>query len=71
MLIKRRNKTLLSLRELDGSSLNKIESHSPKYAVSIWLKLAQWFWRRKFFNFFSVFSLFYNYLPLKKAGPFI
>ena len=31
-LIKRRKKTLLSLWELNGSSLNKIESHSPKDA---------------------------------------
>ena len=34
----------------------------------VWLKLAQWFWRREFFNFFNVFSLFLNYLPLEKGG---
>ena len=52
--------------------LKKVESPSPKDALcQVWLKLAQWFWRRNFFNFFNVFSLFCNYLPLKKAGPFI
>ena len=52
---------------------NKLESPSPKDALhQVWLKLAQWFWRRRFVNFINVFSLFRNYLPLKKkAGPFI
>ena len=48
---------------------NKLESPSPKNALcQIWLKLAHWFWRRRFFNFVNVFSLFPNYLPLKKGG---
>ena len=68
-MIKRRKKTkLLSLWELNGSSLNKLESHSPKDALcQDWLKLVQWFWRR-FLNFVNVFSLFHNYLPLEKGG---
>ena len=33
--------------------------------------MAQWFWRRWFFNFVNVYSLFRNYLPLKRAKPFI
>ena len=33
----------------------------------VWMKLAQWFWRRRFLNFVNVFSLFCNYLPLKKG----
>ena len=38
--------------------LNKLESHSPKEVLcQVWLKLAQWFWRRRFFNFVNVFSL--------------
>ena len=42
---------------------------SPKDAFGqVWLKLAQWFWRRRFFNFVNVFSLFLNYLPLEKGG---
>ena len=46
-----------------------LESPSPKDALCrVWLKLAQWFWRRKFFNFVLVFSLFRNYLPLEKGG---
>ena len=32
------------------------------------LKLAQWFWRRRYLNFVNVFSLFRNYLPLEKDG---
>ena len=36
--------------------LNKLESPSPKDALcQVWLKLAQWFWRRRFFNFVNVF----------------
>ena len=47
--------------------LNKLESPSPKDALcQVWLKLAQWFWRRRFLNFVNVFSLFRNYLPLEK-----
>ena len=49
--------------------LNKIESHSTKAALcQVCFKSAQWFWRRRFFNFVNVFSLFCNYLPLKKGG---
>ena len=47
--------------------MKKFESPSPKDAsCQFWLKLAQWFWRRRFFNFANVFSLFRNYLPLEK-----
>ena len=39
--------------------LNKLESPSPNYDLcQVWLKLVQWFWRRRFLNFVSVFSLF-------------
>ena len=48
-------------------NLNKLEFPSPKDALcQDWLKLAQWFWRRGFFNFVNVFSLSQNYLPLEK-----
>ena len=48
--------------------LNKFEFPLPKDALGqVWLKLAQWFWRR-FFNFVNVFSLFRNYSPLEKGG---
>jgi hypothetical protein len=31
--------------------LNKLKSHSPKDDLfQVWLKLAQWFWRRRFLN---------------------
>ena len=49
--------------------LNKLESPSPKDALcQVWLKLAQWFWRRRFLNFVNVFSQFRNNLPLEKGG---
>ena len=58
----------MSLWEWNGSSLNKIESPSPKDALcQVWLKLVQWFWRRIFFYFVNVCSLFCNYLPLEKG----
>ena len=42
---------------------------SPKDALcQVWLKVAQLFQRRSFFNFGNVFSLFLIYLPLGKAG---
>ena len=47
---------------------NKHES--PKDALcTVWLKLAEWFWRRRFLNFISVFLLSHYYLPLEKGGP--
>ena len=47
--------------------LKKLKSPLPKDALcQVWLKLAQWFWRRRFSNFVNVFSLFRNYLPLEK-----
>ena len=53
----------------EALNLNKLESSSPKDALcQVWLKLVQWFWRRRFFNFVNVFSLFRNYFPLEKGG---
>ena len=51
--------------------LNKLESPSHKDSLcKVCLKLAQWFLRR-LLNFINVFSQFCNYLPWKRAGPFI
>ena len=48
--------------------LKKHESPSPKDALcQVWLKLAQWFWRRGLLNVVNVFSLFRYYLPLEKG----
>ena len=48
--------------------LKQLESPSPKDALcKVWLKLAQWFWRRRFFNFVNAFLLFRNYLSLEKG----
>ena len=57
--------------------LNKLETPSPKDALcQVWLELAQWYWRRKFFNFQFIFiSIYFCYFviisPWKGAGPFI
>ena len=53
--------------------LNKVHSPSPKDDFcQVWLKLAPWFWRKRFFKFVNVFSPFQNYLPLERIGaPFI
>ena len=61
-------KHIISFWKKDGSlHLNKLESPSPKDALcQVWLKLAQWFWRR-FLNFFNAFLLFHNYLPLEEG----
>ena len=48
--------------------LTKLKSPSPKDSLcQVWLKSAQWFWRRRFLNFVNVFSLFRNYIPLEKG----
>ena len=48
--------------------LNKLESFSPKDALcKVLLKLAEWFWKRRFGNFVKVISLFRNYFPLEKG----
>ena len=50
-------------------SFEKLESHSPKNAFyQVWLKLALWFWRKRFSNFVYEF-LFFRYFPLEKTGP--
>ena len=49
--------------------LNKLQTPSPKGDLcQDWLKLAQWFWRRRFFQVVNVFSQFRNYLHLEKGG---
>ena len=49
--------------------LKKHESPSPNDALcQVWLKLVQWFWKRRFLNFVNIFSLFRNYLPLENGG---
>jgi hypothetical protein len=47
--------------------LNKLENPSPKDDLcQVWLKLAQWFWRRRFLNDPTPFLHFCNYLPLEE-----
>ena len=57
----------LPLEKGGALHLNKVEYPSPKDALwQVLLKMAKWFWRRRFLNFVNVFSLFRNYLPLGK-----
>ena len=56
--------TLLSpWKEAGTLNLKKIESHSPKDALEVWLKLTQWFWSKKIYISSMYFSLF-RYLSL-------
>ena len=49
----------------------KLESPSPKCALcQVWLKLAHWFWRKRFLNFVNVILLFRYYVPLGKCRAF-
>ena len=71
-----KSENLLSIEEMDVGEptagylkkLGKNQSLLPRKEMQtffkvVWLKLAQWFWRR-FFILVNVFSLFHNYLPL-------
>ena len=54
--------------QLNGPFLQNLESLSPKNALcQVWLKLTQWFCRRRFLYFVNVFSIFRYYLPLEKG----
>ena len=47
--------------------LYKLESLSPKNELyQVWLKMAQWFWRRRFLNNPSPFLHFSDYLPFEE-----
>jgi hypothetical protein len=48
-------------------SLSKLKSPLPKDDFcQVWLKLAQWFWRRRFLNDPTRFLHFCDYLPFEK-----
>ena len=48
--------------------LDKFKSLSSKDTLcQVWLKLAQWFLRRKFLNIFDIILYFCYYLPLEKG----
>ena len=58
----------LPLKKDGALHLNKLESPSPKDDLcQVCLKLAQWFWRRRFSKCVNVFLLFRIYLPLEKG----
>ena len=59
----------ISLLSAQRPSVEQMESRLPEDTLcQVWLKLAQWFWRRRFLKFVNVFSLFRNNLPLVKGG---
>ena len=59
----------LPLEKGGAHHLNKLESPSPKDAFcQVWLNWLSGSGEEDFFNFVNVFSLFRNYLPLKKGG---
>ena len=67
---------MISFLRIEWSLFVTLEFPSPKDALcQVWLKLAQWFsgsglCRRRLLNFVDVFSLFRNYLLLKRdVGP--
>jgi hypothetical protein len=52
----------------DGHHLNKSESPPSKDDLcQVWLKLTQWFWRRRFLNDHTQFSHFCDYLPFEEG----
>jgi hypothetical protein len=54
----------LSLEKGNPLHLNKLKSPPPKDNLcQVWLKLAQWFWRRRLLNDPTPFSHFCDYLP--------
>jgi hypothetical protein len=51
--------------------LKKLESPSPKdYVFQFWLKLAQWFWRRRFLNDPTTILHFCDDLPFEEDLAF-
>ena len=60
----------LSLEKGVALHLNKILFPLSKDALcQVWMKLAQWFWRRRFLNMFNIILHFY-YIPLEKGMTF-
>ena len=70
-LIRRRKTYYLLFENQIVPYFNKLKSPLAKDAwCQVWIKVAQWFLRRRHLNFVNVFSLFRNYLPLQKGCGF-
>ena len=64
-----RKKPIIPFLRIKWSLFLNVETPSPKETLcQDGLNFAQCFWRRSFYNFVNVFSLFHNYLPLEKDG---
>ena len=60
------------LEKVGALRLPKLNSPSPKDDLClVWLILAQWLWRRWFFNSSMHFSQFRTYHLLEKDGPYL
>ena len=46
---------------------NNLNHLHPRMLCQVWLKLARWFWRRRFLKVVNLFLLFPNYLPFGKG----
>ena len=58
-------------RKVWGPSFVELNPWPKDALCQIWLKLAHWFWRRRFLKFVNIFSLFLNkYLSLQKGRAF-
>ena len=58
----------------EALNMNKLQSPSARDALChVWLKLAQWFWRKRFLNFINLFSHFREgsiiWINLKSLHP--
>jgi hypothetical protein len=66
--------TLLRLSPLvegQSPSFEQFRIPSPKDDLcQVWLRLAQWFWRRRFLNDSTPFYIFVIISPLKRTWPF-
>ena len=56
-----------------ATSFKKLQSFSPKdVSWQVWLKVAQWFWRRRFLKILSMYFRYFVIIsPWKRAGRFI
>ena len=63
---RRKKNPIITLLRIEWFLFVKVEYPSLNDVLcQVWLKLALWFWRRRFLKFVNFFALFCNYLPLE------
>ena len=66
--LREREKCIISFLRTGCFSFVKHESPAPNDVLcQVWVKLAQWVWRRRLLNFVNVFLPFHFYLPLERG----